>query len=102
MLTGLHHAQQEAALLMLTLPNGLLQKGFALSECQGSNLRPQHPKCRALPTALHPVFSHTIIRLISSHTSNFTEKPILVYNPTEKHIGIIPILRYTLADTPGN
>ena len=24
------------------------------SEWQGSNLRPQHPKCRALPTAPHP------------------------------------------------
>ena len=63
MLTGLHHTQQEVALLMLTLPNELLQRVFALSEWQGSNLRPQHPKCRALSTALHPVFSHTIVEL---------------------------------------
>ena len=30
---------------------------FSLSGRQGSNLRPSHPKCDALPPALRPVYS---------------------------------------------
>ena len=38
----------------IELKKDLHCKSFFWSEWQGSNLRPQHPKCRALPTALHP------------------------------------------------
>ena len=41
------------------------------SEWQGSNLRPQHPKCRALPTAPHP---EIFCFLRESNSGNMREK----------------------------
>ena len=72
------------------------------SEWPDSNRRPQHPKCRALPTALHPDCYMIVVAVMVKHVVKSDFLSDLQGSKISKNQGVVRVFSVSIYRRPRN